>query len=223
MLPFTKGVGGHTLRPPINYGQAVEKGLFHLTFLRDPVSRFVSHLNYLGIHLYKDKNFNKYFDRPKYENFMTKRLAGKEDVKLAKRILIEHFDFVGITEMFDESLLLLASKLGATNFSPNYERKNVLKTNTNYRHKNKIDDNMLKKIREKNLLDIELYEFAVQNIFNEYILDYGPGFSDDVQKFQRKNEDYRYAFLRSNLAFFYRVFYHFTFERLIHFKFNRAR
>jgi len=215
ILPFTKGVGGHTLRPSIDYQSVIGKDIFRLTFLREPVSRFLSHLNYLGLHLYKDKDFDKYMERKKYENFMTKRLAGKEDVEVAKRILIDNFDFVGFTEMFDESLLILLKLHGKDNFSPFYEKRNVLNRNKDYRRKGNMSEEFLQRIKDKNDLDIQLYKFAVENIYERLVSDYGPAFTHDVKQFQKAKEDHRFNYFRAKAAFFNRALYY-SFEKLLH-------
>ena len=205
ILPFTKGVGGHTLRPYINYGSAIGKDVFRMTFLREPMNRFLSHLNYLGLHLYGDKNFEKYMEINKYENFMTKRLAGKEDIKLAKEILMDRFEFVGIVEMFDESLLILKRKLEENGFSPFYKKKNVSQRNKHYKKMENIDKDLLQKIRDKNVLDIELYKFAVEKIYGKLAHEYGPALAQDVEKFQKAKADYRFDYVRYKTAFVYRV------------------
>jgi len=78
-------------------------------------------------------------------------------IELAKEHL-EEFAFVGITELFSESLLLLSYKLG---FEPpkSVLRLNVTPTRTQRGH---IPSKTLEAIIERNQLDLELYEYAQQ-------------------------------------------------------------
>ncbi len=164
-----------------------------LTFLRDPVAMFVSHvemrlrLNYKGDSLSKriwgrsledvleDQEVLEYF-----ANFSTKMLAAsyplrrgttsqdfdawrwaKADLPLAKERL-QHFDFIGLVERFDDSLQLLSRLFSfpsiqsyqLSNVSPNREKRHALSPAT------------ITRIREINALDEELYQLG-QEIFSQ--------------------------------------------------------
>ena len=60
-----------------------------------------------------------------FNNFMTKRICGKDDPDLAIQYLKEKFKFVGLVENFDESLLLMKNELNLKSFNMHYEIKNV--------------------------------------------------------------------------------------------------
>lgn len=46
LSPFTTGIGGHTTRTYLDYQKVVKNPVFYFTFLRNPVDRYMSHLNY---------------------------------------------------------------------------------------------------------------------------------------------------------------------------------
>ncbi|MBM5578797.1 sulfotransferase family 2 domain-containing protein [Burkholderia pseudomallei] len=124
------------------------------------------------------------------QNMMTRYLApsvewkkerGYYDAELvekAKRNLVEYFHFFGLTEQFDRSLVLLAHTLG---IRP-WERSDALLTNRN--PKKASFDSVYNTtpeeggvLRDYNLMDIELYEFAVK----EFNRRFDPGYQKLVE------------------------------------------
>lgn len=143
-----------------------------IAFLRDPVERVISllfHLrrnrpdtdlekilkiageqgnNYM-VRMFADQSY-----KSKNLLFLKKNLV-TSDLELAKKS-IDFCDFIGLNEKFDESVTLCEQLFGwhlgtiaPQNKAPN--RKDVL-----------ITDDLRKQIREKNILDIELYNYGKQ-------------------------------------------------------------
>ncbi len=97
----------------------------------------------------------------------------------AKRNIDGHFSMVGLTERFDESLLLLRRAFGwskmhyvPANFSPRRDRPPVPRS-------------VLQRIEALNWLDAELYEYAQHRM--QQAIEADPRFEADMRRFRRSN------------------------------------
>ncbi|MFW5983072.1 MAG: sulfotransferase family 2 domain-containing protein [bacterium] len=210
-LPFIKGIGGHTTRAYLNYESAInKKDIYYITFLRDPVKRYISHFNF---QLYR-KNINwsieEFTERKEFNNFQTKRIAGEPNLDKAKKILDNKIDFIGITEKFDESLLLLQNEMKYLNV--HYRKYNEIKNN----QKITIDD-FSQKIKEKilniNAKDIELYNFALSKFeekTNEIVK-----FNEKLEKFKKTNSEYNPPKLKNTISKIFKGITRYTIEPYI--------
>ena len=97
----------------------------------------------------------------------------------AKEHLVEKLVVFGLTERFDETLLLLTRALGWP--LRGYARKNVTKQRPS---KDASDPALLAAIREASAVDIALYEFAREH-FEKRIAAQPPGFADDLAALRR--------------------------------------
>lgn len=89
----------------------------------------------------------------------------KSLIEIAKKNLIEQFHFFGIQEFFDLSLNLFSITFGL----PSYVNLDSFSTNINSKKKfgtkYKVDQDLSEKIKRRNLMDWELYEFAKEKFF----------------------------------------------------------
>lgn len=99
----------------------------------------------------------------------------------AKRNLEKHFAVVGLTERFDESLLLVADAFGWPDMS--YARENVTR---NKPRAAPIADDALQAMHRYHGLDMQLYEYARQR-FEERVAAAGPAFGARLQAFRQAN------------------------------------
>ena len=76
------------------------------------------------------------------------------DLEKAKEHIDKYFSVVGITEMFNESVYLMKKQFGWSDIS--YTKKNINKHPDN----TQLPEHVLDFIREKNKIDIQLYEWA---------------------------------------------------------------
>ncbi|MEA4858208.1 MAG: sulfotransferase [Solidesulfovibrio sp.] len=162
------------------------------TFLREPVARVISEYFFLrtwpGQHLYPLLNepgmdLAAYVTsghkllRYKGANFMTRVLSGLDPdarpqaaLERAMENLRRRFVCFGLTERFDESLLLLADVLGLTDLL--YERQNVLRRPEAERAT--TEERAL--VAARNSLDTALHAFAV-TLFEERLAAGGAAFA----------------------------------------------
>ena len=176
-----------------------------ITFLRDPVERVISHYFYAKRRpdhpLYSmamDLDLGDYtLSLPnELQNRCTQVFASlthreinadpEAALAVAKKNLKVHFRVIGLTERFDESIVLIAHRLGWNQF-PYYQRLNV----TSKRPKrSQVSDQALRVIREANALDIRLYESASE-WFQEAIDEGGSLLSKKIRHFVNMNSYYQ--------------------------------
>jgi len=156
--------------------ECLPQGATYITMLRDPVPRALSAYYFI---LRRPLNpFHRKVKRerlgiedcvrlfPQRNNLQSRLIAGVKDtaiaderlLDMAKEHLIKSFSVVGISERFEESLMLIA-----TTFDweiPFYKNCKVSKTQP------QINPGTVEMIRDHNRLDVELYEFG-KGLFEE--------------------------------------------------------
>jgi hypothetical protein len=156
--------------------EAVPGPTTYITYLREPVKRLVSHYNMVK----RDAGFpaDHRLDpaRPDWnlgawpgfllmlDNYMTRAISGhyfdlpfgacgREHLALAKAHLDRHFAFVGITELFDASLMLLRRTL-------DWKMRFYVPDNVAPDRSPKPAPEVIGALRQLNSLDEELYRYA---------------------------------------------------------------
>ena len=172
----------------------------YITYIRSPVDRVISIYKYIHrnpehpLHnKFIDENISlqtfvtSEFDRDT-ENGQTKLIAGikangheKGLLEIALDNINKYFVYVGIMEMFDESLLLMARYLHWSNYV--YFKQNV--SNSKY-GTFQVDNSVIQLIKEKNLLDLELYSIFKKKLMNDCKTE-GKTFYKDLTHFQKCN------------------------------------
>lgn len=149
----------------------------YITMLRDPVSRIIS--AYYFIRSSPSNKMHKKVSKMSFEDFVfsqsqedysplsnhqTRFISGKNepDLGLAKQNLKNHYAFVGITEMYPESVFLLNRTMGWPHFS--YTKENVTK---NKPKRAPISDEVIQYLKQKNQLDYQLYELCKKRLLRK--------------------------------------------------------
>lgn len=176
----------------------------YFAILREPIERVVSFFYWIRRtphhYLYEsmisqDTNLKEYLESRSnimLDNAQTRMLSGvwydlgfgectAEVLETAKRNLREHFAVVGLTEKFDETLMLLKRAFGWQNLY--YARQNVTARRP---RKDELTPDTLDLIVEANRLDIELYQYAT-TLFEEQIRQQGASFVKELEEFQSTN------------------------------------
>lgn len=176
----------------------------YITLLRDPIERVISYYYFIRrtpTHYHYDLITSNNLDLLAFleskadilmANGQTRILSGgayeygfgectQEVLEAAKRNLRERFAVVGLTERFDETLLLLKNALGWRNLF--YTPQRVA---TDRPKRNELAPDTLDAIVEANQLDIELYQYVTM-LFAEQIQRQGPPFARQVRSFQLVN------------------------------------
>ncbi|MEM9275136.1 MAG: sulfotransferase family 2 domain-containing protein [Cyanobacteria bacterium P01_F01_bin.143] len=110
--------------------------------------------------------------------------SSSELLELAKNNLKQHFEYIGIVERFDESLILLRRKFGWKHL--NYINRNI--GNKKPKRLN-FSSQDIDCIMQYNQLDIELYNYA-QKLFEQQIKIQDKSFDQEVTTLQKHNKRY---------------------------------
>lgn len=110
--------------------------------------------------------------------------CGEDTLELALRNMREHFLFVGLTERFDESLLILREKLGWS--LPFYLRQN---SGRNRPPDSALTPRMRRAVGRRNELDAALYQH-VETLVAREVASRGPDFHRAIQRFRFLNSSY---------------------------------
>lgn len=174
----------------------------YITILRHPLQRAISqyywHLRPECFYpISPDTTLAEFLESGRFisaDNGMTRFIAGKdrEDVAygkcspemldLAKNNFQRYFLAFGLTEYFDESLILFKRLFGWQKF-PFYQKKNVHQQKSG-RHELSSRENEV--LLRYNHYDIELYEYARQ-LFEDRLLKEGQPFQEEVTLFRQQN------------------------------------
>lgn len=177
----------------------------YFSFLRAPIDRVISEYFFAfqqdsGFHPFiknRKLSFCEFFngDIKVLKNPMTRWIAGihpREQTNLsdeqileqAKRNVEGRIKFIGFTEFFDESILILSKELGLTN--PFYIRQNVSDKPANIKKiilKDDVCEGLLGHIN----LDDELYGFALK-LFRKKLLEQPPIFWEALSEYKKINK-----------------------------------
>jgi len=214
--PGIKGFGGHTTRHYLNYEQAFKSDIFYFTFLREPISRYLSHFQYQVDKMEIKWDINKFIDEPRFNNYMTNRLTKNLNDGNKAYQELKKFDFLGIVEHFDESIIMLAEKLEHYKIKPYYEIKNKAENN------GKISFKSLSKIQQKKIIknnqqDIILYNRVIKELFPLQIHNYKGNIEKDLSRFNLTMKSFKYSKLRFNYIKLLKGYNHFISEPIAHY------
>lgn len=182
LFPGLRSISGHNLGDPLRLRPPDP---FYMTFIREPIARVLSRYQDSVIKGTNRLSFEESLrDYPGFRNLQVRLMAGEENLEKAKRFL-DHCSFVGVTEKFDLSLHVL-ERLSPCRLNLRYKRRRVTPPNP---MKAEVTRNtrLMALAREYNKLDLELYDYAVKEVFPRHCAK--AGFSPDAQV--RSYEHYR--------------------------------
>ena len=134
-----------------------------ITFLREPLVRCASHYQDLVQRNGLELPFADWISREENQDLSVRIISGSDDLEKAKKLLKNDYLFVGITEYFKESLQLLQVKMnGELNLQ---HRKLIVAKNNTIKENILNDPESLRLLNQYNALDLELYRYALEEIF----------------------------------------------------------
>lgn len=180
----------------------------YITLLRHPAERIVSHYfyvkrrpgHYLHHHLAAGMGLAEFASAGlsgEMDNGQVRLLSGHDQdipcgqctrdlLDTAKRNIEEHFAVAGLTERFDESLVLMSIVLG-WNWTPYYLNRNVTMGKPGAKQ---IDPLALKAIEQASPLDFELYDWATRR-FQDQLIQHQSSVDQGMTRLNRANRLYR--------------------------------
>jgi hypothetical protein len=188
-----RGIAGHNVKPYADLCAECPE-IQYFTMLRDPAARFRSHfLNRAPGHT--EEAFDRWIAADWVHNWQTKMIAGEPNAERAIDLIATRFGFIGLTERFDESLLLLHQWLQEPAFSPEYRSVNCISEKRRPRDaaREKSDMSYLSsaetraRIREANAEDQKVYDFVATSVYPRQAGAYRGDLQADLRKLQEQN------------------------------------
>lgn len=197
--PFLQAIGGHSVVP---HGSLVTRAaeLAFITQLRDPLARAVSHFRYWVTQEIDTSGPESFLQHPLSSNFQVKKLAGCEDLELAKQNLRKYFLLAGTVERFDDFLVLLAGHLDIPPECFTYSRRNVNPAPDRLH----VSDDFVERLRSRNELDQQLYDWVSRELVPEHIARYRGDFAADLARFKKVQAGVQEGCVKPLLDFAYR-------------------
>jgi hypothetical protein len=189
-----KGIAGHNVKPYGDLsGSSPEVRFF--TFLRDPAARLRSHFLNARLADHGPRDFDRWIAATWVHNWQTKMIAGEPNAQKAIELLSTRVEFVGLTERFDESVLMLGQWLQEPGFRPEYRRLNQLRDKRPpheiarlQRDTRYLDaDPARARIQEAIAEDQKVYEFVAATIFPRQLAAYHGTLESDLRRLQQRN------------------------------------
>jgi hypothetical protein len=188
-----RGIAGHNVKPYADL-ESVCHDIQFFTFLRDPSSRFRSHfLNRAPGHT--QEAFDRWTAAEWVRNWQTKMIAGESNAQKAIDLIGERFGFIGFTERFDESLLLMRDWLHEPEIQLGYRSLNCISEKRRRRDaarsKNDISylesDATRARIQEVNAEDQKVYDFVASQIYPRQVAAFDGDLHVELNALKEKN------------------------------------
>jgi hypothetical protein len=184
VYPHLESIAGHRVKGYVDLQENGTK-FSYFTFMRDPLKTCASRFQY-NVQYRRKKNlvFEEWIQQEWTRDHQTKMIAGEADVDKAIRIIRDKGIFVGLTERFDESIVLLKN-LVANNLNISYKPVNVARKNS-MAERLLSEESTRKMLSEANQVDLQLYDFVKKELYPAFQHEYGPGLGKDVSDYQSK-------------------------------------
>jgi len=174
---------GHCLRVYAGL-ESVVGDIQWVTFLRDPLERTASHYQYDVQRGGIDLDFDEWITHDAVRDRQTRIVAGPDGTADEAIALLGHFSFVGRSDRFDESLILMQQAVGIPDIR--YASKWVAPSDEIKKHL--LSDPATRSLLEVvNRHDLALWEYAVEEVFPKQRAEYGPGLDEAVAAFRERN------------------------------------
>jgi len=183
--PWMKCIGGHPVTLWSDFDKVVPTTWFSM--IREPLARGASHFQYnLNDTSVPSREWQEWVEWPVHHNHQVKMFSPEGTADDAIRRIQEKNVFVGLTEKFDESLVIL-KKLVAPGLNISYRRTNTAANNS--RAKDVLSSIQMKsQLQQMYREEFPLYEFVSQQWYPQFKKEYGPTLDADVEQFRKDRE-----------------------------------
>lgn len=187
-----QGLGGHRMASFMGYESVLSQPVFYFTFLRDPIKRYMSHINWQISMMGMNWTMESFLDDPEKENYHAYRIAGVRDREKALAE-IRKFHFVGLLEHYDESLVILRQRMGIPNLDFRYQKANTMTSTSRVYQFSEQSPAIQERIRQANAIDLELYALAKEELYPRYRAEYVGDLERDVAAFQASKANFQHS------------------------------
>ena len=177
--PFLRAIGGHSVVPHTDLVSFSPQIKF-ITQVRDPVARAVSQYRFWVNRMNEKPDTDAFLAHHASSNFQVRKIAGVDDLELAKEMIRRYFLLAGSVRQFDEFLVLLAGKLRMPIEWFTYERKNIAREDGHA----VLPGDFSAKLRERNQLDQALFDWIETEYFPDLVANYEGDFAANLRKFR---------------------------------------
>lgn len=193
VYPGLKSLAGHNIT---SYSDLhTIEGLKFYTFLREPISRTISHYLFQKKFDPNIEPFQEWIQKSHYRNVQCVKIAGEENAEKAIDIIKKQYGFVGLQQSYDESLLLLKKWMNDPDFDPRHKSHNVAPKDK--KAASIFDGPAIKKLLEEaNAEDMKLYNYVVNEVYPAQKNAYGDSLQADLEAFEKENK--KFNKLKSN-------------------------
>jgi hypothetical protein len=182
LYPRLASIAGHRVSGYVDLDEPATD-LRYLTILREPIALCASRFQYRLDHRQRtDLSFEEWIQKDWARDAQTQRIGGTTNAEDAIRTIARKDIFVGLTEAFDESIVLLRS-LRAPDLDIRYAPVNVAKSSRVA--KDLLDDPRSRAmIVEANQADLQLYRHVRDELFPAMQREFGPSLDHAVASFR---------------------------------------
>ncbi len=181
IYPHLASIAGHRIT---GYVDLEEPGrdLRYLTLVREPIATCASRFQYqLDYRKKKGLVFEEWIHKGWVRDAQTQRIGGTSNAGDAIAVIERKQMFVGLTERFDESMVMLKA-LRAPDLEIDYAPVNVARSSTVA--KELLSDAFTRQmIVEANEADLELYEYIQRELYPSFRRSFGPSLDDAVAEY----------------------------------------
>lgn len=197
LYPRLASIAGHRISGHVDLEEA-GTDLRYVTFLREPIALCASRFQYRLDHRGRtDLSFEEWIQKDWARNAQTQRIGGTPAANDAISAIVRKNMFVGLTEAFDESMILLQG-LRAPDLDIRYAPVNVAKSSHIAKDLLASEDTR-RLLVDANRADLELYEHVKQELFPAQQREYGPSLPESVSALR---DGGRNGFNRRNLVLY---------------------
>jgi hypothetical protein len=176
---------GHSLRVYAGL-ESVVGDIQWVTFLREPLERTASHYQYDVQRGGVDLAFEDWITHDVVRDRQTRIIAGSDGTGLEAIGLLGRFSFIGRSDRFDESLVLMQHAVGVPDIR--YASKWVAPSNE-IKKRLLTDPGTRALLESVNRHDLAVWEHAVAEVFPKQRAEFGPALDDAVAAFKARNAD----------------------------------
>jgi len=181
--PGLASVAGHMVSPSSDLEAACGEVLYYAV-LREPFKRLASAYQHVDRHGTPPATFVAAMKRPWWIEQQCRQIAGRADVTLALDLIARKDVLLGLTEAFDEFLVMLRMRAGDPRLDIRYERRNVAPDNTLARSLLE-DADVRSSIEEANPADMELWRRVRDELYPAQRERF-PGLERELKRFREE-------------------------------------